>query len=246
MSEPRLHAFVDEAGDRAVTARSSDHFLMAAAVVADAHLSAMADLLGQLRSDLRRRRGDPLHWQNIKGHAPRLHVAKTIGNQPWIVVSAVVVCKRQFAATLPSEEHAYLYTLRLLLERLSWLADSRGAVLSYTLAHIVRFELAKLRQYEAALRKRPDCNIIWSALDPRGGRIDQPIRVEGLQLADLVASAVFRAFEPDEYGNTEDRYLRQMSTRLYRRPERPITSYGLKMHPWNENTKAAYPWVAAL
>ncbi|SKW00052.1 Uncharacterised protein [Mycobacteroides abscessus subsp. massiliense] len=33
---------------------------------------------------------------------------------------------------------------------------------------------------------------------------------------------------------------------MYRRQAGSITSYGLKMHPWNSKTKAAYPWVAAL
>jgi hypothetical protein len=158
----------------------------------------------------------------------------------------VVVCKRHLAGALPSEDHAYLYTLRFLLERLSWHATSRGARLDYTLAHIVRFELSKLREYEAALRADPQCQIDWQTLDPHGGRIDQPNRVEGLQLADLAASATYPAFEPDEYGNVEQRYLTEFAPRLYRRPGRPITSYGLKMHPWNDATKAAYPWVAAL
>ncbi|WP_250291423.1 hypothetical protein [Frankia sp. CiP1_Cm_nod1] len=62
----------------------------------------------------------------------------------------------------------------------------------------------------------------------------------------MAASATFPAFEQDQYGNTEDRYLRELAPRLYRRPGRPITSYGLKVHPWNETTGAAYPWAAAL
>ncbi|WP_322755408.1 DUF3800 domain-containing protein [Frankia sp. Cas3] len=246
MSAPLLHAFIDEAGGRAVTARSTDHFVMSAVILADAHLPAMAAELAQLRIDLKRRPGDTLHWQNLKGHSPRLHVARTVGALPWLTISTVVVCKRHLSDVLPSEEHAYLYTLRFLLERLSWLAQARGATLDYTLAHIVRFETTKLRRYEAALQADPDCRIAWGALDSHGGRIDQPSRVEGLQLADMAASATFPAFEPDRFGNMETRYLRELASRLYRRPGRPLTSYGLKMQPWNDTTKAAYPWVAAL
>jgi hypothetical protein len=245
MARPLLHAFIDEAGDRAVTPRSSDHFVMSAVVVADAHLPAMAAQLAQFRLDLSRRPGDTLHWRNFRGHSPRLHLTRTVGGLPWLTVSSVIVCKRLLDSALPSEEHAYLYTLRFLLERLSWLANGRGAVVTYTLAHIVRFELAKLRRYEAALRVDPRCSIEWSALDSRGGRIDQPSRIEGLQFADITASATFRAFEADEFGNTEIKYLQELSPRLYRKTGRPITAYGLKMHPWNDVTKAAYPWVAA-
>lgn len=246
MASPVLHAFIDEAGNRSVTPKSTDHFLMSAVVVADAHLPALAAELAQLRIDLKRRPGDTLHWRNLRGHSPRLHVARTVGQLPWLTIATVVVCKRHLSAALPSEDHAYLYTLRFLLERLSWHAKSRGAVLDYTVAHIVRFEIAKLRQYEAALRADPQCQINWDALAPRGGRIDQPSRVEGLQMADLAASATYPAFEPDEYGNVERHYLEQLAPRLYRRTGKPVSSYGLKMHPWNDATRAAYPWVAAL
>lgn len=231
MSVQALHAFIDEAGQRARTPTSSRHFVMAAAVIPDEHLASSANLLAQLRNDLGRRPGDTLHWQSLKGHSLRLHAAKTIGSTQWITVSSVVVCKTHLTGGLLNDDQSYLYTFRYLLERLSWLAREQRRELRYTLAHIVRFKLAKLRQYETALRNVPECQVFWPALDPRGGRIDQPSRVEQLQLADICASAVFRAFEPDEYGNTEPRYLRELAGRLYRRGAAPLTSYGLKIHP---------------
>ena len=67
-------------------------------------------------------------------------------------------------------------------------------------------------------------------------------------MADLFASATGAAFNPDRWGNTENRYLIEISPLLYRHgsSSTSLTSYGLKMHPWNTNTKAAYPWVATL
>jgi hypothetical protein len=158
----------------------------------------------------------------------------------------VVVCKQHLTGTPLNDHQAYLYTFRYLLERLSWLARDQHCDLEYTLAHVVRFKLAKLRQYEAALRNTPGCQVAWSVLGDRGGSIDQPSRVEALQLADTAASATFNAFEPDKYGNTEPRYLTALAHRLYRRGSAPLTSYGLKIHPQTPATKAAYPWVAAL
>jgi len=37
MPHARLHAFIDEAGQRARTAKSSDHFVMSAAIGPDEH-----------------------------------------------------------------------------------------------------------------------------------------------------------------------------------------------------------------
>jgi hypothetical protein len=147
-------------------------------------------------------------------------------------------------------DKAYLYTLRFLLERLSWIARDTNHELHYTIAHVVRFPMYKLREYENALRAMDStvCKVAWDHVDGHGGRIDQPSRVEMLQFADATASATFAAFEPDAFANTEARYLQEMGSRLWRRGTgvNRLTSYGLKIHPWNDDTKAAYPWVAAL
>ncbi|MGI5201653.1 DUF3800 domain-containing protein [Spirillospora sp. CA-108201] len=243
----RTLAFIDEAGQRSRTPKSSDHFVMSAAIIDDEHLDDAADCLAKLRVDLGRRPGDHLTWKNLHGHSLRLHASKVLGQQPWLTVSSVVVCKRHITHGIEEidDDLAYLYTVRYLLERLSWHARDRSRQSSYTLAHVIRFKKEKLREYERLLRGDAACKIAWSALDPRGGQIDQPQRLELLQLADLAASATFAAFEPDRYGNTERRYLENFAGRLYRRNEK-LTSYGLKMHPWCPSTKAAYPWVAAL
>lgn len=246
MPNARLHAFIDEAGQRARSAQSSDHFLMSAVVVPDENCADAAATLAQLRTDLARRPGDVLHWRNIKSHSQRLRVVQTLRDQPWLTISSVVVCKNHLTGPALDDDTASLYILRYLWERLSWLARDQQRMLAYTLSHIVRFKIAKLRGYEELLRCSPNVQVAWGWLDPKGGHIDQPDRVELLQLADSAASATFAAFENDTFGNTENRYLAEMSPRLYRRPGGKLTSYGLKMHPWSENARAACLWVAAL
>ncbi|MCX5462272.1 DUF3800 domain-containing protein [Streptomyces sp. FT1] len=242
----KLHAYIDEAGVRSRSKSSSDHFVMSAFVVEESHLPAATQFLAGLRSDLGRRPNDTLHWVAIRQHEQRVHAAKSLGAQEWATLSSVVACKRHLSTQI-TDSQFYLYTLRYLLERLSWFARDSGSTLSYTLAHITRpqMTLPELRQYEAALQQMPT-SIAWSSLDPKGGQIEQPSRVELLQCADLTASAIFRAFEPDNYKNTERRYLQELAPRLYRRGRGAITSYGMKLHPSDASTKAAYPWVAAL
>lgn len=242
-----LRAFIDESGQRAKTKSSSDHFVLSAVIMVDEDVPKSAALLAQLRADLGRNPGDTLHWNKIKGHPQRLHLAKTMAAQAWLTVSSVVVCKRHLdGGDDMHEDLLYLYTFRYLLERLSWFARDQGRILEYTLAHVVRFKIAKLREYEAKLRSSCSCQIDWNFLDPSGGKLDQPNTLEQLQLADAAASATAAAFNVDDFGNTERRYLVELAPRLYRRGNAPLTSYGLKMHPWRDSTKAAYPWVAAL
>ena len=56
-----------------------------------------------------------------------------------------------------------------------------------------------------------------------------------LQLADICASALFKAVEPDQYGNPEPRYLTELRPIVYRHPPGPVTSYGLKVFPVTES-----------
>lgn len=246
MPEIGLHAFIDESGQRARTKGSSAHFVMSAAIVPAPRLPDAAVALEEIRGSIHRKPGQYLAWKNIKAHSQRLCVVQSLAALPWLTVSSVVVCKEHLADAGLNDDMAYLYTLRYLLERLSWFARDQQQVLSYTLGHVVRFQMAKLRAYEQTLRGNPDCKIAWGALDPKGGAIEQPQRNEMIQLADLVASATGAAFNLDDYGNTENRYLCELAPRLYRRGNGLLTSYGLKMHPWSESTRAAYPWVAAL
>lgn len=250
MGKPPLHAFIDEAGQRSRSPRSSDHFVMSAVVVPDEQLPDAAALVAKLRSDLGRQPGDVLHWRNFKHHSLKLHVAQSLGSAGFLKIFSVVVCKRHLPDVGMNDDQAYLYTLRFLLERLSWFARAQSRELRYTIAHIVRFKIETLREYEAILRATPPptCNIEWPFVDPHGGRLGQPSQVDMLQLADAAASATFNAFEPDQFGNTETRYLRELMPRVWRRGSaaNALTSYGLKVHPWSSTTKAAYPWVATL
>ena len=243
----QLWAYIDEAGQRSASLKSSDHFVMSAVILKEEDAATASRFLAGLRSDLGRQAHDVLHWQNLKQHPQRVHAARQLGQQDWITIVSVVACKRHLTGRL-TDDQAYLFTLRLLLERLSWLARDQGRQVRYTLAHVVRFKMSTLREYEYKLQQLDDVSIEWRHVDPSGGLIDQPHREELLQLADTSASATFAAFEPDRFQNTESRYLRELAPRLWTRGSGPgkLTSYGLKMHPWSANTKAAYPWVAAL
>lgn len=239
-----LHAFIDESGVRGTSPTSSDHFVMSAVVFRDTDQGKATRLLVDLREELDRAPDQSLAWKHLRAHDQRLHASTKIGQQTWLRTSSVIVCKRELAGDFDSDSR-YLHTLRLLLERLSWLARDDKEVLHYTLAHIIRFKVAKLRAYEDQLRAQ-NTQIAWAALDPKGGKMIDPNGAEELQLADLVASGTAAAFEQDRFGHTERRYLRKLSPCIYRRKTAPVSSYGLKMHPWRESTRAAYPWVAAL
>ena len=137
-----LHAVIDESGQRARTAGSSDHFVLSAVVYRDVNAGLVTALLGELRADLGRQPGHRLHWSGFRTRPQRLWAAHELGRAQYLKIISVVVCKPLIAVALPHEHLSYMFTFRLLLERLSWLAQDHTSVLSYTLSHVRRFPLA--------------------------------------------------------------------------------------------------------
>lgn len=205
----------------------------------------MAALLEQMRQDTGRKPGHHLHFNKVRSHSQRLRLAQTLGAQGWLRGVCVVACKRHLPRNALNDDQVYLYQLRMLLERLSWFGRTHKEKVAYTIGHIRNFRVEKLKEYESRLRESAT-QIDWAWLDEGGGHVNQPQRVQELQLADVFASSVGCAFNPDEFGNVETRYLEELSGCLYRPDGKALTSYGLKMHPWNEATQQAYPWIKEL
>lgn len=152
----------------------------------------------------------------------------------------MIIHKDLIGQPLPTGEMAhvskpdpmYLWALRLLLERVSWFVDESGGTDAVvTFAHLKGFPASKLHDYRAALEAAGEVDIRWPVFSGHPFRIASPKAVELLQLADSAASALFRAIEPDKFGNTEPRYLQELRPKLYRRGQGKLTSYGLKVFP---------------
>lgn len=229
--------YVDEAGHRGVAPKSSDHFVVSAVIVPDAVDAEVREQLSVLMRALGRRGGQVLHFQKLT-HSQRLKAAQDLAQFSVGKVTNVIIAKREFEHTsgmwkpfIAEADPMYLWALRLLLERVSWFVrDQGGGEAVVTFAHIRRFKARKLHEYRDALR-RSATQIHWPAFERHQFRIDQPRHVELLQLADTTASAVFRAVEPDDFGNREPRYLQELRPVLYRRYPGNVVSYGLKVFP---------------
>ena len=112
----------------------------------------------------------------------------------------------------------YLWALGLLLERISSCVSENGgdeAIVTFVGSRVSG--AWKLHDYRKALEASDGIDSRWHVFDGHPFRIEGPKTVELLQIADITASALFRAIEPDPYGNTEVRYLAELSPKLYRR-----------------------------
>lgn len=201
-----------------------------------------------------RKPGQVLHFQKFS-HSQRIKAAQDLAGSSIGAIASAILCKRGFDQPNPAGDLAYianpdpmyLWAVRLVLERVSWyIRDHGGGAAVVTFAHVRRFQTQKLHDYRQAL-ERSDTSIEWTAFAGHPFKIGSPDRVELLQVADTAASALFRAVEPDEFGNVERRYLEELAPKVYRRSTRPVTSYGLKVFPSSHCTDGTpLAWLRAL
>ena len=237
-----FRVYIDEAGDRGHHPKSSKHFVVSAVVVRDQDEATLRAELAALRQTLGRHPGHLLHFRNLT-HPQKLKACQDVAGSCCATITNVVFCKAKIAGQIPvgggtayikQADPMYLYAVRLLLERVSWYVDENGGGPAIvTFAHLTRFPAMKLHNYREALR-HSQTQIRWKAFHGHVFRINHPHTIELLQIADNAASALFRAVEPDDYGNIEDRYLRELAPKLYRRGAANVTSYGLKVFPTSE------------
>lgn len=240
-----LHAYIDESGQRGMSPKSSTHFVLSA-VIFDQDDENKFDLeIKELKKGTGRLEQHGISFKKLSD-PQRKFVSERLGQFSAATTIAVVIRKSALTDELRNENRLYLYALRLLLERLSWLGKSKKATVKYTISHITRLKIEQLRSYEDALRNT-QTEIKWDFLDPKGGSLNVPGKIEQLQMADLFASSIGIAFNaPSETRPTDHSYLENFYSRLWAPSPGKIHSYGLKMFPPQQNVKATYPEVAAL
>lgn len=223
--------YVDEAGDRGWGGRSSPFFVVAAVVVRGSDDPMLRSLLDKINADLGKPGGHILHWaENIRDHAQRKHVARLLNTAPMTCV-AVLLDKESLMGRgegLSDPARQYNYLARRLIERVSWLIDRRHGSGKLIFAHVRRFKYEALESYLDHLR-RTDSGIRWEAIKSRYPIIEQPNKIRGLQVADLVAGCVYSAVRKDGFGDHEPAYLREIASRFWVGPTRKLHSYGLNL-----------------
>jgi hypothetical protein len=209
--------------------------------VQDRYDAVVRGQLTSLRAELGRQPGHTLHFRKLT-HSQKIKVCQDISGFAFDTIVAATMVKPRFAEPLPSgntsyikqADPMYLWSVRLILERVSWyVGENGGGPALVTFGHLTRFPAIKLHSYRQALELSPT-QIRWSVYNGHQFRLDHPNNIELLQVADTAASSLYKAVEPDEYGNREDRYLRALAPKLYRRGMANVTSYGLKVFPTSE------------
>lgn len=250
MTRPSFRVYIDESGEEGFVfhpdgSGSSRWLILSAVITRQENDLEVVRLMEKVRQLLGRPPRQALHFCKL-GHPQRVVYAREIAQARLRTVS-VLVHKPSIREPerFQSQKHLlYRYACRYLLERVSWLCrDHHKAGAGDGRAEIIfsnrsQMSYDELRSY---LRKLCDdssdltVNVDWSVVDPDFIRAVEHSQLAGLQVADAIASGLYAAVNPNQFGDTEDKYTRLLLPSCYRH-KGAVLGYGLKFWPGDFET----------
>ena len=231
------YVYIDEAGDegfgklRQSDNRGQSRWLMLGAIIVtkenDRALPQWRDEI--LRQFPHQRRRD-LHFNKLN-HDQRVASVSYLTRKKF---GACVVCSdKSTILGLPKTKlnvykkkgHLYNYLVRFLLERVTRacleksIGQKRQCKVYVTFSKRGGTDYGVMRDYLFLMRDgkekfQPVRSIEWSVLHPEDIKVEDHKMRAGLQIADVITSATYKAFEPNYYGNVEPRYATILNGRF--------------------------------
>ena len=224
---PSFTVFVDESGDEGFTDKpgASAWFVLSAVAVRTVTELETVRLVEEVRQALEKPSREKLHFRDLK-HEQKLVYVGRIARAHLRAVSILIHKPSIFRPEVFRERYRlYFYSVRYLLERVSWLCkksvrsgegDGTAKIIFSNRAGMKYEEMRDYLRKLEAKSKDPseDIRIDWSVI-----RCDQVIaegrNLMGLQVADAVAGSFFRGLEPQR-GYIEPRYASMLAPIVYR------------------------------
>lgn len=241
-------AYIDEAGDDGLGGRyrqpgergGRSHWLTLSASLW--RLSRDMDAVQWLRAIKdqlpEQCRDRPLHCADLT-HQQKVMCALALADKPFRSICVMANKSVIPEGVYVEKNQLYFYMSRYLIERISWLCrDSRGSIpegdgkVKIVFSRRGKLSYQDFRDYLERLKgfDDPEIQINWHVVDiPAIEARDHSTRA-GLQIADVIATAMTAGLEPDFYGNCERRYAEILKPRIYRRRGN-FLSYGVKLVP---------------
>ncbi|MCK3778986.1 DUF3800 domain-containing protein [Ensifer sesbaniae] len=267
----RFVAYVDEAGDEGFgkladgqSTGQSKWFSIGACIVASENDRMITSWRDEIMGAFKNKNARDLHFRELN-HDQRVHACAMIAQKPigGCVVSSnkITILDAEELNVFKRKQHLYNYLTRFLLERITAVCKRRAGFSGKKASLHVVFSRRKgtdyeqMRDYLKFMRDgkeklRPVRSIDWSVLDPEDIAVENHKVRAGLQIADLFTSAVWKALEPNGYGRCEDRYARELASRLIKFKNATLNCGVTIIPPYskcplNSEQKAFLDWIVS-
>lgn len=235
----RYYAYIDEAGDegfgklRSEQASGQSRWLLLGGIIvaeaADRELPRWRDEIMGLFATKKKERD--LHFRNLK-HAQKVAACKNLDLRKFGIVTVcsnkiTVANSPKYVSIFKEKGVLYNYLTRFLLERVTTAVVTAGKRDGVDVELHVRFSRRGGTDYHAmhdylVLMKdgreklKPVRSIDWSVFNPDNIKVENHSKLAGLQIADVVTSAVAAGLEPNLYGDTEPKYAELLGSHFVR------------------------------
>lgn len=250
----RYTAYIDEAGDEGLgklkaqgaLGGQSTFFAIGAFVVVGADDLQLPQWRDGLVNQFPQRRGKPLHFRDLK-HEQKVAVCHNLATRPFggcVVLSyKPTIVESTKYEVFKQPQHLYNYLVRYALERITQSVVTRARMLGHIASLSVTFSRRQgtdyevMRKYLELIRDGREVipsvghTIHWSIFDPTDIRVENHAVRAGLQLADVITSATYAAFEPGAYGHCEQTYCNLLRARYMKRRGGSALNCGLTLLP---------------
>lgn len=257
----RYIAYIDEAGDDGLKRvrpidenGSSEWMTLSAVLIRVERESEIEDWVKDIHAGLWRHNKPDLHFAQLRP-SKKLYVCEAMAglSARYFVLASNKKNMRgyenPFAGQIPSKNWFYCWMTRLLLERVTHYVEWRS-IKDYGSPQKLKIEFSErgglsysqMAAYYEWLRMKgptknlylPWGNLRWPVMDNRLLKVYNHTERAGLQLADCVASAFFKAADKHSTNQCDPRFAQALRPRMAKEHDRPgslIAGYGVKLMP---------------
>ncbi len=240
-----FNVYIDEAGDEGfkfdnrLGHGSSKFFVLSAVIVKKEQDLEFSRLVNNLKIMLNFQKKDmlsPLHFCKMSHDKRKACINKLIEFKDFTIIS-VVFNKESLIKLLRMKSVLYNYACKILLQQVTMFLKNNNGVANFTFEHRRNTHYEVLKDYVQTIINTNKYVLSIRTL-PKS-------QAKCLQLADIVASSTYQAFEPNQYdGDIEPMYLEKLKNNLFICNNKCI-GYGIKLFPYSANIleQSKYNWL---
>lgn len=231
MEKNIYNVYIDEAGDEGFkfqcsSGRGSSKFFVLSAIIVKKEIDQkLASIVNDLKSILKYQQKDilsPLHFYKMSHEKRKVCINQLVNFKEYQIIS-IIFQKESLKEPLKVKSMLYNYACKLLLEKVSIFLKVNEAKANFIFEHRRNTHYNELEIY---IRKVIDYEQYVLSIKPL-----TKSQSKCLQLADIVASSTYQAFEPNQYdGDVEPSYFMRMSDNIFTYKGKCL-GYGLKLFP---------------
>ena len=229
MEIKRANVYVDESGDLGYK-RGSNWFCISAVIVKEESEKQIRAKIKKIKEKLN---VGYIHFVKTKGFGRRSYIVNELNNEDFTII-AVMSDTRELELAKKSALIAYNYLTRFLIERVSWYLRDNDLLGNVMFSSRNTHKDDVLCEYVKSLITNPNNSIASNHIEKITYK--KAADWDMLQLADVCASSLYQAHEPDNYGFRYPCYMNKLENHLYIYDNKLI-GYGVKYFPDSSNTK---------